>query len=160
MDPRLIYWSCALLVLLLMVVAALLGWWYGRRKDFRRHRLLMNTSVALCLIFLASYVWKVLWLGKEDLSVWSRTDLFVLRLHETLVGIMLLLGGGARLIARRFSRWILPSGRLSPPEGEDRRRALRIHRRMGQIAILISAAALLTAVLILAGMFGRALEQF
>ncbi|MFP5287694.1 MAG: DUF420 domain-containing protein [Thermoanaerobaculia bacterium] len=156
MDPRLIYWSFALLVLLLMVAAALLGWWSARRKDVRRHRLFMNTSVVLCLFFLVSYVWKVFWLGKEDLSVWSRSDLLVLRIHELLVGTMLVLGGGGRLIAGRFSRWILPSGHLSSA-GEDRRKALRLHRRMGRIAILISAAALITAALILAGMYQRAL---
>jgi uncharacterized membrane protein YozB (DUF420 family) len=157
MDPRLIYWSCALLVLFLMVAAALLGWWYGRRRNFRRHRLLMNASILLCLLFLVSYVWKVVWLGKEDLSVWSRNDLLVLRIHELLVGAMLVLGGGARFLSGRFSRWILPSGHLSST-GEVRRRDLRLHRRMGQIAILISAAALFTAALILAGMYQRALQ--
>lgn len=148
MDPKLIYWTAAFGIMAAAVVAALAAWYFIRRGDVPRHRFLMNTAIVLVGVFLLSYVAKVLVLGKEDLDAWSREAVFTLYVHETIVLVMIVVGAAARLLARKL--WPLPSpGGL---ETATRRR----HRLAGRTAVGAAIFGLLTAAMVLAGMYVRA----
>jgi len=145
MNPNLWYWSAALADLGVATVCAGLGWLAIRRGRRETHRKWMITAAIVVLAFLLSYPLKLIFLGKEDLQLWSRTDLIILRVHETCVLLMLLAGGSARWLAPRLA------GNNSP--GVSRRTAW--HRRCGRLALVASVFALLTAAMILVGMFER-----
>ena len=118
-----------------------------RRQDVRAHKRWMNTSVVLVLLFLASYVVKVFVLGKEELNLWSSGARAVLWTHETFVLAMVVAGTIARLLARK----------LDPDrDAAEGPRTRTRHRRAGKTALVASALGLLTAILVLAGMYMRA----
>lgn len=146
MDPKLFYWCAALANFAAVVAAALTGWRYIRRGDVARHRRWMNAAVALVALFLASYVAKVMVLGREPLETWSPAAVAVLRVHETIVAAMLVTGTAARVLARRLA----PGAAFAAP-GLRRR-----HRWSGRTALLAGVFALVTATMILVGMFLRA----
>ena len=153
MDPKLIFWTAALVNFSLVVACAAAGWWSIRQRHLKRHKRLMHTAAALVGLFLAGYVLKVIFLGKENLELWSRADVWWLRIHETIVLIMLVAGVTARVLARRFRH----GGRLDPwrsAAGLERARAR--HRWAGRTAVVASLLACLTAAIVLAGMYARA----
>lgn len=143
MDPKLIYWTAALLNTTAVVVCGFMGWREIRRGNIERHRRWMNMAMFLVIAFLVSYVFKVLLLGKEDRQLWDSTSITILRIHETLVLIMVLAGGAARFLARRFG---------SPKDAKEVRKR---HRLLGRTAVVSSLFGLLTAALVLIGMYMR-----
>lgn len=143
MDPKLIFWTLALLNTTALVVCGFLGWREIRRGNIERHRRWMHAAMFLVLVFLVSYVFKVVLLGKEDRQLWSSTSITILRIHETLVLVMILAGGAARFVARRFG---------SPKDAKDARKR---HRLLGKTAVISSLFALLTAAMVLVGMYMR-----
>ena len=152
MDPKLLYWTGALVNLLVIVGCVGFGVRAIRRGELRRHRRLMLAAASLVGLFLVSYVFKVAVLGKEDRSLWTGVDYAVLYVHELCIAAMLLGGGIAAFRAWRF-RAALGAGPGLPPEpvpGGD------AHRRAGWIAVVGAALAFVTAAGVLAGMFARA----
>ncbi len=147
MDPKLAFWTAALPLFTAIVATAFAGWRAIRRQDVQAHKRWMNTTVVLVLLFLASYVAKVFVLGKEELDLWSSGARAVLWTHETFVLAMIVAGTIARLLARKLD----PDGSVA--EG-PRTRAR--HRGAGRAAIVASALGLLTAILVLVGMYLRA----
>lgn len=143
MDAKLIYWTAALAVMSAAVASAFLGWREIRRGRVGRHKRRMTAAIVLVLAFVVSYVFKVILLGKEQLELWSPASVTVLRLHETVVLVMVVAGATARFLARR----------LMTPGAADRARAP--HRRAGTTAILAGALALMTATMVLIGMYLR-----
>jgi uncharacterized membrane protein YozB (DUF420 family) len=154
MDPKLVYWSAALLNLAAVVAFALVGWRRARGRELEAHRRSMLTASWLVAAFLVSYGLKVAFLGREQLELWDPAYLRALHVHEICVLLMLLCGGGALVQARRLG---LPRGPASPPI-EPRRlaRGLRLHRALGRSGIAASALGLLTAAYVLWGMYERA----
>ena len=144
MDPKLAYWIGVLLNTSVVLGCALLGWREIRRGNVERHRRWMNTAVILIVLFLLSYPLKVIFLGKEQLDTWSPSAVLVLRIHETIVLVMVVAGTAARLLARR-----LAPGTGAPPVVRRR------HRRAGRTAVVALAFVLLTATWVLAGMYLR-----
>jgi len=142
MDAKLIYWAVSLLWMTLLVVTALSGRRAVLRGEIERHRRLMHWAALFVVVFLLSYITKVVFLGKEDLAQWSRGDRLVLYIHETFVLVMVLVGGMARFWARRFPGW-----------GPTLRRR---HRWAGRTAIVAGLFGLLTAALVFVGMIRRA----
>lgn len=125
----------------LLVGTALRGRRAILRGDTQQHRRLMHWAALFVVIFLLSYVAKVLFLGKEDLAQWSPGDRWVLYIHETFVLIMILAGAWARFWARRFPGWkTAQAGR---------------HRWVGRIAILAGLFGWGTALWVFAGMVRR-----
>ena len=123
-----------------------------RRGDVVGHRHAMLRAVALIALFLVSYGFKVLLLGREDRVAWSALSLTVLYLHETCIAAMVIAGAVAISRARRFGR---PADlTVSPPQTRGRDR--RVHRAAGRVAVIASVLALLTAAGVLAGMYTRA----
>lgn len=143
MDAKLVYWTAALIVMAAAVGSALQGWREVRRGRVERHRKWMTAAIFLVLAFVVSYVFKVILLGKEELDLWSPAAVTVLRIHETVVLVMVAAGAAARLLARRLMR--------PATAGAARAR----HRRAGRTAIVAGLAALLTATMVLVGMYLR-----
>lgn len=141
MNPALAFWTGSFFLFASMLTTALFAWRHIRAGRVDLHRRFIRITLVLLALFLLSYVTKVLLLGKEHLALWSPASIFVLRLHETLILIMLLAGGGARSLARRARR---EAG------------GTPWHRWLGRTAMLSGVAAFLTASLVLLGMYGRA----
>jgi uncharacterized membrane protein YozB (DUF420 family) len=154
MDPKLLYWTAALVNLGAVVACALVGWRRARRRELQAHRRSMLAGAWLVLGFLVSYVLKVLWLGREQLELWDPAYVRVLHVHELFVLLLLLCGSGALVQARRLG---LPRGPDSRPIGaRELARGLRAHRWLGRIGIASSIFGLLTAAYVLWGMYERA----
>lgn len=144
MNPNTLFWTLALAWMAGMIAVAAIGWRSIRRGDFTAHRRAMNAAVWMLVGFLVAYVAKVATIGKEDLSAWTAAQLAILRIHETLVAVMLIAGTRARWLARRLAG------------GRDADATLRgRHRRAGRVALVAGLAALATAGLVLAAMWLR-----
>jgi uncharacterized membrane protein YozB (DUF420 family) len=153
-DPKLVFWSVALVDLATVVLCTGAGVRAIRRKDVRRHKRWMLTAGALILGFLVAYVGKVATLGKEDRSAWTAQDYNVLYAHETCIAVMLLAGGYALFRAWRFRGRLGPKLVL-PPESDPLAGRLH-HRRAGWVAVVSGVLAFVTAMGVWGGMFARA----
>ena len=95
MDAHLGFWTGAQLILGGVVLCAALGVRSIRNRQLRAHKRFMLGAALLILTFLVAYVFKLSWLGREDFSIWTQTQVWTLRIHELCVAAMLL-GGGLR----------------------------------------------------------------
>jgi uncharacterized membrane protein YozB (DUF420 family) len=136
------------------VACALAGVREVRAGRVREHQRRMIAAGSLVALFLVSYVFKVLALGREDRSGWSAGELAVLYLHETCVAVMLLAGGYAGVRAWRF-RASLGANAPNPLPAAVAVERLQ-HRLGGRTAVVAAVFALLTAGAVLAGMYARA----
>jgi uncharacterized membrane protein YozB (DUF420 family) len=154
MDAGLLFWSAALANMSVLVSLALMGVWQARLGRVERHRRLMLIAAGLVGLFVLSYLAKLALLGGEDLASWSPIDGAVLRVHETCVLVMLLGGivAGRRAWRMRKTRKVTRRPEDPPPPPS----VLRWHRRAGWSAVVGALLGLLTAILVLAGMFRRA----
>jgi hypothetical protein len=114
----------------------------------------MLVGAALVGLFLLSYLVKLLVLGREDMGAWSRSSLWVLRLHECCVFSMLVAGGVAGWRGRRLRR--TRNATRDPADPPAPVALARGHRLAGGIAVVSAGLGLLTAILVLAGMYQRA----
>jgi uncharacterized membrane protein YozB (DUF420 family) len=154
MDPKLLYWTLALLDLGALCGFALFGVRYARRGEIARHRRAMKIASLLVVAFLASYAIKVAVLGREDRSAWTIVDVWVLRIHELFVLQMVVAGAVAWTQARK-----LVSTRLvthDPKDAAPDPRVVRIHRISGRLAVVGAVLGFVLAVGVLSGMFARA----
>jgi uncharacterized membrane protein YozB (DUF420 family) len=113
----------------------------------------MLSAGALVIAFLVSYVFKLLFLGREDLSLWSGFYINTLWFHETCVLTLLLAGSFA--IQRGFSLRAtrnVTGDRADPPAPD---RTLRWHRRAGWTAVVSAVVGWLSACVVLTGMYQR-----
>lgn len=153
MDAKLLFWTAALVNLGALCGFAFAGVRYVRRGEVARHRRAMKIATVLLFAFLAAYVLKVAFLGREDQSVWTPLDVWVLRIHELFV--MLMMGGGA--VAWWQSRK-LASTRLvthDPKHPVPDPAVVRVHRLAGRSAVIGAVLAFILAVGVLMGMFAR-----
>ena len=81
MEPKLIFWTVALVDLAAVAALAASGVRQRRRGDVKRHARNMIAAVSLVLLFLVAYVAEVWLLGKEDRGVWSPLQHWVLWLY-------------------------------------------------------------------------------
>lgn len=154
MDPKLIFWTCALVDLGALCGIALLGVRHARRGEIARHKRAMKISSLLVVGFVLSYVLKVQFLGREDMSVWSTLDVWVLRIHELFVLQMVVAGIVAWIQARKLVKTRLVTHDPNDPVPDSR--TVRVHRLAGRTAVIGSVFAFLFAIGILVGMYGRA----
>lgn len=154
MDPKLLYWTAALINLVVLCGFALVGVRYARRGEIARHQRAMKIASFLVVAFLLSYVFKVAFLGREDMSVWSVVDVWVLRVHEVFVLQMVFAGVIAWIKARK----LLPTRLVThdPADPIPDPRDVRTHRIAGRAAVIGAVLGLLMAFGVLAGMFVRA----
>ncbi len=113
----------------------------------------MLTAVWLVVLFVASYLFKVIFLGREDLSRWSDAAIWTLRIHELFIAIMLIAGIAALVRGGRLAKTSLLSD-LPDAKAPDPDERLK-HKRAGRIAVLAMLFALLTAGFVLIGMYSR-----
>ena len=154
MDPRLAYWTFALLDLTAVVGFAAAGVAALRRGDVPRHHRRMLTAAALVGVFLISYLCKLALIGREDRANWGALSIWVLRIHELCVLTMLVAGAiaGTRALRLRRTRNATRDPRDPPAPAE----LVRWHRGAGKTAVFAAALALGFAALVLAGMYRRA----
>ena len=147
MDPKVAYWTGAWLNMLAIVGLAALGVRNARRGDYAQHRRCMLGAVSLVSLFLVSYVVKLIVLGREQLELWPRSDVYVLRFHELCVATLVLGSGYALALALR---------RGMPVAAGDRRERTHLwHRRAGRAAVAGMALGLLAAAGVLWGIYAR-----
>src|SRR5262245_57157425 len=154
MDPRLAYWTFALLDLTAVVGFAASGVAALRRGDVPRHKRRMLTAAALVGLFLVSYLCKLALIGREDRASWGTLSIWVLRIHELCVLVMLVAGAiaGTRALRLRRTRNATRDPRDPPAPAE----LVRWHRGAGKTAVCAAALALGLAALVLVGMYRRA----
>jgi uncharacterized membrane protein YozB (DUF420 family) len=153
-TPNLWFWTVALANLGVVVACGARGVRAIRRGDARTHRRMMLAATALVGLFLASYLLKVAWLGREDRSTWTAIDYAILYVHELCVAAMLVAGGTALFRGLRFQRLLRPSWRV--PTAADSLPGRATHRRAGRIAAWAGTLAFLTAIGVWTGMLLRA----
>jgi uncharacterized membrane protein YozB (DUF420 family) len=149
-----LFWTWAFANTALVVAYCFAGLARIRASRGLAHRQMMQFAGALVIVFLLSYLVKVGVLGREDRSLWSRFDLITLYIHELCVAVMLLAGGVAVVRARRFGD-VRDEAPVAPEASPG---DLRLHRIAGRVAIISSVLALLTAGIVLVGMYLRAVS--
>lgn len=155
MNPGLYFWTAALVNLAIVCATAILGVRCARRGEIARHRQAMKVASWLVVAFLLSYVLKVLVIGREDMSVWSSFDVWLLRFHELFVISMLVAGSAAWIQSRKLVGTRIVTRDPKDPEPDPK--ALRWHRRAGWSALLAAVIGFALAIGVLAGMFQRSL---
>jgi uncharacterized membrane protein YozB (DUF420 family) len=124
-----------------------------RRGEVEAHRRSMLAGAWLIVAFLVSYGFKLALLGREDLALWSRFHIHNLRLHETCV-LLMVVAGIVALTRARAMRGTRERTR-DPADEPARTSTVAWHHRAGWVAVAASVAGLLTAGVILVGMYGR-----
>ncbi len=154
MDPKLVFWTVALVNLFVIVVLVSVGIFHIRQGRVAIHRRCMKISAWLVAGFLGSYGLKLTFLGREQLSVWSSGAVSNLRFHEVCVLTMVVAGSVALFRARqmRATRNVThaPNDPIAPEA------TVRWHHRAGWSAAVGAGLGFATAVFVLAGMFQRA----
>jgi uncharacterized membrane protein YozB (DUF420 family) len=152
-DAKVLYWTAALLNLALIVGLASRGVRQIRRGEVASHRRSMLAGAWLVVAFLVSYVFKVAFLGREDLAVWSSLYVNTLRFHETCVLLMLVAGTVALTRARRM-RGTRQRTR-NPADAPAPESTVRWHHRAGWAGVIGAVAGLASAGVVLYGMYAR-----
>ena len=150
MNVNLAFWVFAYALTLLSIIIAFSGVGAAKKGDFETHRKRMTLACNLILFFVLSYVVKMFALGREDKSQWTTIYLVVLYIHETLIGGMLVSGTISRVLAYKF-RDSLSGDTVSPLDIKRR----KTHARAGKMCIMFAISALITAAVVLYGMFVR-----
>jgi uncharacterized membrane protein YozB (DUF420 family) len=153
-EPKLWFWTLALVNMAAVVALATRGVRAIRAGEIAKHRRSMTAAGWLVVAFLGSYLGKRFALGPEDLALWSQGARINLWVHESFVAAMLIAGAGALVLGRRLARTRRVTGRDADPAPSPAE--LRRHRRFGWSAVLASGLGFVTACGILAGMFARA----
>lgn len=154
MDPKLLFWTGALVNMAAIVALALAGVRARRKGDLARHRRDMLSGAVLVGFFLTSYGFKVTFLGREDMSVWSPYAVWVLRFHETCVLVMLIAGFLAARRGMALARTRIVTRDASDPVAEPR--VTRGHLGAGKVAVAAAVLGLLSAAVVLFDMYDRA----
>ena len=153
MDPKLLFWTVALVNLAVLCGFALSGIRFARRGEIARHRRAMKIASWLIVAFLAAYVLKVVVLGREDQSVWTLLDVWVLRIHELFVMVMIGAGTVAWLQVKKIRGTRLVTHDPNDPKPDPK--VVRTHRIAGRTAVISAILALLWAIGVWVGMLAR-----
>lgn len=154
MDPKLLFWTGALINMGVIVALAFAGVRARRRGEIALHRRLMLSGAALVGLFLSSYIFKVTFLGREDMSVWSTYAVWVLRFHETCILVMLIAGFLAVRRGMALARTRNVTRQAKDPVAAPEQ--TRGHRGAGKAAIAAAVLGLLSAAVVLFDMYDRA----
>jgi uncharacterized membrane protein YozB (DUF420 family) len=153
LDLKVLYWTGAFINFSLITALAIRGVGQIRRGEVARHRRSMLTCAALVGAFLASYGLKLVFLGRENLAVWSAFYMGSLRFHETCVLLMIVSGIVAVTRARKMrGTRSVTRDPASPPAPES---TVRWHHRAGWTGVGSAVLGLLTAGMVLFGMYSR-----
>lgn len=153
MDPKVLYWTGALANMLLITALAMRGIGQVKRGEISAHRRSMLSCVVLVVGFLVSYVLKLVWLGRESLETWSGGYVNTLRFHETCVLVMVIAGGVALHRARAMRGTRNRTRDIADPAAPAA--TVRLHHRAGRASIVGLILAVLSASVVLFGMYAR-----
>jgi hypothetical protein len=145
--------------MVLVVVLALRGVRAARQAEILLHRRCMRAAGWLVVGFVASYSLKLALLGREALAQWSPAAIWTLRIHELCIAVMLAGGASALLRAAQLRNEPFAAsaaGIERAPLSPGLLPALAAHRRSGWTALVGASLGVLTAGLVLAGMYARA----
>ncbi len=154
MDPKLLFWTAAILDLGAVCLVAVFGLRHARRGKIARHRRAMKIATLLVIAFLVSYVLKVQLVGREDMSVWTTADVWALRIHELFIMQMLIAGGVAWIQGRKLRATRLVTHDPDDPLPEAA--TVRLHRLAGRVSVIGALLGFLMAIEVLVGMYLRA----
>ncbi len=154
MDPNLLYWTGAYVNM--GVIVGFAGWGVAarRRGAMALHRRNMLVGVFLVLLFVLSYGFKLLLLGREDLQAWTSADRWTLRAHELCVLAMVVAGAVASWRGRKLAS--TRNTTFAPEDPPAPARLAKGHRLAGWTAVIAVGFGFLTAGMVLAGMYRRA----
>ena len=148
MTYNLAFWVYAYGLMTVAMILAFRAVTKIRKGDMRGHMRLMILANRLILFFVLSYLFKMIFLGREQKSDWSQFRLIVLYIHESLIGLMLISACYTRFLAHRFRERMFETP-VSEADSALRRR----HKRAGKWTLLFAVCALFTASMVLYGMF-------
>ena len=153
MDAKVLYWTGAFINFGLITVLAIRGVRQIRQGEVARHRRSMLSCAILIGAFLVSYGFKLAFLGRENLAVWSGFHVNNLRIHETCVFVMLVSGVVALTRARKMrDTRNLTRDPSKPPAPVS---TVQWHHRAGWTGVASAGLGLLTAATVLFGMYSR-----
>ncbi len=145
MSHNVWFWSAALANMAVAVTCMVVGVLRIRRGRIAEHRRFMLTAAGLVGLFLASYIAKVTFVGREDFSTWTLGERAVLWFHEACVFTMLAAGAWAIFLATQ-NRFADPGVTRTP-------RVARSHRIAGRTAITAATLGIASASVVLWQMF-------
>lgn len=148
---NLAYWTFAYIWTILAVLVAFRAVGHVKAGKIQAHRRLMVGASNMMIFFVLTYVAKVLILGREDKSNWESFYLITLYIHEAFIGLMLVFGTLGRLTARHFGKDI-DSQKLAKIDVKLRRQ----HKLRGKLTLYFAILAIITATVVLYGMYARA----
>ncbi len=153
MDPKVIYWTGALLNMGVLTGFVIAGLRQVKRGDVAGHRRSMLVAASLVVLFILSYVGKLAFLGREDLEVWSNAARNTLRFHELCVLAMVVGGGHAIFLGSKLMRTslVLEDPDAPAPDAKQHRR----HKIAGGVAVTGALLGFASAAFVLVGMYGR-----
>ena len=154
-DAKVWYWTGAWLNMLVVVLLLTAGIREVRRREIARHRRRMLSAIVLVLAFLASYPIKLLLLGREQLELWGSAYIATLRFHELCIAAMVSGGLTALWLATRLRLIEAANGSRGRYPAEKIESRLRLHRRAGRTAYWGALLGLVSAAVVLFGMFTR-----
>ena len=156
MDAKVLYWTGAWLNMALVAGLLLVGRQQIRRGAVAAHRLRMLSAAWLVVAFVASYLLKLSFLGREALATWDPFYVYVLRVHELCIATMLAAGATAIWLAVRLRLAQARDGSQGRYPAEQRPSRRRLHRLAGSSALYAALLGLATAAVVLYGMYARA----
>ena len=125
LDVKVLYWTAAQLNLSVIVGLVLLGVYRIRQGQREVHRRCMLVAASLVVLFLVSYPFKLFFLGREDLAIWSQWDVRLLQIHELCVLIMVVGGTSALVLGRARGRTrLFTQDPADPPPGRGPRKSM------------------------------------
>lgn len=144
MTSNLMFWLYAYVLTIAALIIAFQGVAKIRQGDEIGHAKKMNLAILVILGFVASYVLKVIFLGREPKTNWESIHFTVLYAHEFFIAGMLIAGGYARYLAGKYKHT------LGKKDLSDQDIALRKrHRLSGKICLASTTMALFTATFVL-----------
>lgn len=152
-DSKLLYWTAAQLNMTVIAGLVALGVYRIRRGEREAHRRCMLGASALVVVFLASYLFKLVFLGREHLESWSQWEVRVLQLHELCVMVLVVGGAVALVLGRGLGRTRLFT--RDPADPPPAAAALRRHRLAGRASAVGAVLGWILAGVVLAGMYAR-----
>jgi hypothetical protein len=153
LEAKVLFWTGAFVNMGVVVGLAIAGIRHVKAGRMETHRKLMIASALLVVGFIVAYGFKLHFLGREDLSVWSRAAVWSLRFHECCVLTMIVGGGfafryGGKLRTTRV--FSLDEADPMPDEAIVRR-----HHRAGGTAVIGAILGFISAGFVLVGMYTR-----
>ncbi len=150
MDPKLLFWTGALVNMWLIVAIACSGIAKVRAGDEGSHQRRMILAGSLVALFVLAYGLKLFFLGREDLDQWQNWSVILLRIHEAFVLAMIL--GGARAATLAFK---VRKIEAQSPEDASIQVLRATHGKTGKFTFVSSLGGAITATGVLLGMYLR-----